>query len=177
MRPIATKMELIEGIVERNENISTYRCGNFVDLCRGPHVEDMAQIPSKAFQLVSVAGSYWRGNENNPMMQRIYGLAFETAAELKEHVQLLEEIKRRDHRKLGQELDLFSLHEGTGSGLVHWHPKGGRLRVVLENYWRQQHLDHGYEIIFTPHIGRSLLWQTSGHLDFLCCRYVFPYGN
>ena len=160
------KMELIEGIIERGENVSLYRCGDFVDLCRGPHVDNMAQIPKKAFKLVSVAGSYWRGDERNPKMQRIYGLAFETPAELKEHIQMLEEMKKRDHRKLGQELDLFSLHEKAGSGLVYWHPKGGRLRLALEDYWRQQHVDNGYELVFTPHMGRSWLWQSSGHLDF-----------
>ncbi|WGK69804.1 threonine--tRNA ligase [Candidatus Haliotispira prima] len=160
------KMELIDGILERGEGISLYRCGDFLDLCRGPHVLNTGEIPKKAFKLVSVAGSYWRGNEENPMMQRIYGLAFETPAELKEHVRLLEEMKKRDHRKLGRELDLFSLHDEAGAGLVYWHPKGGRLRVALEDFWRKQHLDNGYEIIFTPHMGRSWLWQTSGHLDF-----------
>ncbi len=168
------KMELIENIVQRGENISLYRCGDFVDLCRGPHVENMAQIPKKAFRLVSIAGSYWRGDETNPMMQRIYGFAFESPTELKEHIHLMEKIKKRDHRKLGPELDLFSLHEEAGSGLVYWHPKGGRLRVALENYWRQEHLDSGYEIIFTPHMGRSWLWQTSGHLDFYADGMFFP---
>ncbi len=160
------KMELIDGIIGRGESVSLYRCGDFIDLCRGPHVGNTAQIPAKAFKLVSLAGSYWRGDEKNPMMQRIYGFAFETPAELKGHIQLLEEMKKRDHRKLGRELDLFSLHEEAGSGLVYWHPKGGRARVALENYWRQQHLENGYEIIFTPHMGRSWLWQKSGHLDF-----------
>ncbi len=160
------KMELINGILERGEDLSLYRCGDFVDLCRGPHVANMSEIPRKAFKLLSVAGSYWRGDENNPMMQRIYGLAFETPGELKEHLLLLKEMKKRDHRKLGQELDLFSLHDEAGSGLVYWHPKGGRLRVALEDFWRRQHQENGYEIIFTPHMGRSWLWQTSGHLDF-----------
>ena len=160
------KMELIDGIAERGEEVSFYRCGDFIDLCRGPHVENTRQIPRKGFRLNSIAGSYWRGDENNPMLQRIYGLAFESPQELKEHIRLLEELKRRDHRKLGKELGLFSFSEEAGSGLVYWHPKGGRLRVALENFWRAEHQKNGYEIIFTPHMGRSWLWETSGHLGF-----------
>lgn len=160
------KQELIDEITLRGEKISVYHCGNFTDLCRGPHVPNMQDIPKKAFKLISIAGSYWRGSEKNPMMQRIYGLAFERPEELKEHLRLMEELKKRDHRKIGQEQELFSLHDEAGSGLVYWHPKGGRLRVALEDFWRKQHFANGYDIIFTPHMGRQWLWETSGHLDF-----------
>jgi threonyl-tRNA synthetase len=156
------KMELIREL--DGEKISCYRQGSFVDLCRGPHIPSTGGI--KVFKLLNVAGAYWRGDERNPMLQRIYGTAYETEEDLKAHLARLEEIARRDHRKLGRELDLFSIHDEVGGGLVHWHPKGARMRVVVEDYWREKHFQGGYDILFTPHIGREGLWQTSGHLKF-----------
>ena len=157
------KLEVINEIPEE-EAISTYRHGKFEDLCAGPHVESTGKIP--AFKLLSVAGAYWRGDENRPMLQRIYGTAFESQEALDEHLHRLEEARRRDHRLLGRELDLFSIHEETGPGLIIWHPKGARLRGIVEDYWKQEHYRAGYELVYTPHIGRSTLWETSGHLDF-----------
>ena len=157
------KLEVINEIPE-DEAISTYRHGKFEDLCAGPHVESTGKIP--AFKLLSVAGAYWRGDENRPMLQRIYGTAFESQEALDEHLHRLEEARRRDHRLLGRELDLFSIHEETGPGLIIWHPKGARLRGIVEDYWKQEHYRAGYELVYTPHIGRSTLWETSGHLDF-----------
>ena len=156
------KMELIREL--DGEKISCYRQGSFVDLCRGPHVASTGRI--KVFKLLSLAGAYWRGDERNPMLQRIYGTAYETEEDIKAHLARLEEIARRDHRRLGKELDLFSIHDEVGGGLVHWHPKGARIRVVVEDYWRKKHFQGGYDILFTPHIGREWVWQTSGHLKF-----------
>ena len=156
------KIELIERIPD--EKVSLYRHGNFVDLCQGPHVERMGQVG--AFKLMNVAGAYWRGSERNPMLQRIYGALFETEEELQAHLQQIEEAFRRDHRRLGRELDLFSFHEEYGPGLVYWHPKGGCVRTIIEDLWRQEHCRAGYELVYSPHIGKSTLWQASGHLDF-----------
>ena len=144
--------------------ITFYQCGNFTDLCRGPHVDNTIQIG--AFKLMSVAGSYYRGDAKNKMLQRIYGVAFADKKELKAYLNRLEEAKKRDHRKLGRELDLFSISQTVGPGLVLWHPRGAYVRNVIETFWRKEHLDHGYELLYTPHIGRSQLWETSGHLDF-----------
>ena len=157
------KLEIISEIPE-DEAISTYRHGEFEDLCAGPHVESTGKIP--AFKLLSVAGAYWRGDEKRPMLQRIYGTAFESQDALDEHLHRLEEARRRDHRLLGRELDLFSVHDETGPGLIVWHPKGARLRGIVEDFWKQEHYDAGYDLVYTPHIGRSTLWETSGHLDF-----------
>ena len=157
------KLELIDDIPPE-ESISTYRHNEFVDLCQGPHVESTGMIA--AFTLQTVAGAYWRGDENRPMLQRIYGTAFETADALEEHLKLLEEAEKRDHRRLGRQLDLFSVHEEVGPGLVIWHPKGGRVRAIVEDYWRELHYRRGYDLVYSPHVGRSRLWQTSGHLDF-----------
>ena len=157
------KLEIIDGIPE-DEAITTYGHGDFEDLCGGPHVESTGRIP--AFKLLSVAGSYWRGDENRDRLQRIYGTAFESGEALEEHLHRLEEAKRRDHRTLGRELDLFSIHDETGPGLIVWHPKGSRVRNVVEDHWRKEHYRWGYDLVHTPHIGRSTLWQTSGHLDF-----------
>ena len=157
------KMEIIEEIPE-DEKITTYKHGKFEDLCAGPHVESTGRIP--AFKLLSVAGAYWRGDENRPMLQRIYGTAFESKEALDEHLHNIEEAKKRDHRLLGRQLDLFSIQEETGPGLIIWHPKGSRTRGIVEDFWREQHRKHGYELIYTPHIGRASLWETSGHLDF-----------
>ena len=157
------KMEIIEEIPE-DEKITTYSHGKFEDLCAGPHVESTGRIP--AFKLLNVAGAYWRGDENRPMLQRIYGTAFESKDALDEHLHRIEEAKKRDHRLLGRQLDLFSIHEETGPGLIIWHPKGSRTRGIVEDFWREQHRKHGYELIYTPHIGRASLWETSGHLGF-----------
>ncbi|MDO8611784.1 MAG: threonine--tRNA ligase [Dehalococcoidia bacterium] len=156
------KLELIDEIAD--ENVSLYKHGGFVDLCQGPHVERTGQV--RAFKLMTVAGAYWRGSERNPMLQRIYGALFETEEDLQAHLEQIEEAYRRDHRRLGRELDLFSFHEEYGPGLVYWHPKGGRVRTIIEDFWREEHYKAGYELVYSPHIGRSSLWETSGHLDF-----------
>ena len=157
------KLEIIDDIPE-GEAISTYRHGDFEDLCAGPHVDSSGKIP--AFKLLNVAGAYWRGDEKRPMLQRIYGTAFESQEALDEHLHRLEEARLRDHRVLGRELDLFSVHEETGPGLIIWHPKGARIRGIIEDFWKQEHYKAGYDLVYTPHIGRSTLWETSGHLDF-----------
>lgn len=154
--------EPIEGDVE----LSVYRHGTFVDLCRGPHVEHSGQINPDALKLLNVAGAYWRGDERRPMLQRIYGTVWETREQLEEFLEWQEEVEKRDHRRLIKELDLISFHEEGGSGLVYWHPKGGRIREIIEDFWRARHRDGGYEIVFTPHIGKAELWGQSGHLDF-----------
>jgi threonyl-tRNA synthetase len=156
------KLELIEEIPE--EKVGLYRQGNFLDLCRGPHLNNTGQI--KAFKLVGIAGAYWRGDEHRPMLQRVYGVAFASQKALEEHLKKIEEAAKRDHRKLGRELDLFSIHEEAGPGLVHWHPKGSVVRRVIEDFWKEEHIKRGYEIIYTPHIAKRELWQTSGHWDF-----------
>jgi threonyl-tRNA synthetase len=156
------KLELIEEIAD--EKVGVYRQGSFVDLCRGPHVASTGEI--KAFKLVSIAGAYWRGSEKNPMLQRVYGVAFATEDALAEYLKNMEEAARRDHRKLGKELDLFSLHEEAGPGLVHWHPKGAVIRRVIEDFWKDEHFKRGYDLVYTPHIGKLDLWKTSGHWDF-----------
>ncbi len=158
------KLELIEGLQEGP--LSVYEQDGFVDLCRGPHVASTRAVKPDAFKLHKVAGAYWRGDEKRPMLTRIYALAFGSKRDLDAHLSMLKEAERRDHRKLGKELDLFSTHEEAGPGLVYWHPKGGRVRVALENWWRDEHYRNGYEILFTPHIGRSWLWEKSGHLGF-----------
>jgi threonyl-tRNA synthetase len=156
------KLELIDEIAD--EKVCTYRHGDFLDLCAGPHVANTGQV--RAFKLTSIAGAYWRGDERRPMLQRIYGALFETEEELADHLHRLEEAQRRDHRRLGRELDLFSFHEEFGPGLVYWHPKGGRIRTIIEDLWRQEHYKAGYEIVYTPHLGKAALWDVSGHLDF-----------
>jgi threonyl-tRNA synthetase len=156
------KLELLEEIPD--DKVGTYQQGNFVDLCRGPHVNSTGEI--KAFKLMSIAGAYWRGDEHNAMLQRIYGVAFDSQKELDDYLTRLEEAKKRDHRKLGKELDLFIVPEEIGGGLVIYTPKGGRIRTTIEDFWRQEHFANGYEILYTPHIGLSKLWETSGHLGF-----------
>ena len=159
------KAELIRELQQAGtETVSTYASGEFTDLCRGPHVPHTGAIG--AFKLLSVAGAYWRGDEKNPMLQRIYGTAFPSQETLDEHLRLLEEAKLRDHRRLGRELDLFSTDELIGPGLVLWHPRGARIRTIMENFWRDAHYEHGYELVYTPHIGRLQLWDKSGHTDF-----------
>ena len=157
------KLEIIDTIPDA-EMLSIYRHGNFIDLCQGPHLESTGQIP--AIKLLHVAGAYWRGDEHRPMLQRIYGTAFESQEMLDDHLARLEEAEKRDHRVLGRQLGLFSIHEEIGPGLVVWHPKGGVIRSKLEDYWRDLHFRHGYSIVYSPHIGRAQLWKTSGHLDF-----------
>jgi threonyl-tRNA synthetase len=136
------------------------------DLCRGPHVANTREIHSGAFKLMNIAGAYWRGDEKNAMLTRIYGTAWLNPKDLKAYLAFLEEVEKRDHRRIGKELDLFSTHEEAGAGLVYWHPKGARMRVAVENFWREAHYRNGYEILYTPHIGKSWLWETSGHLGF-----------
>ncbi|MCK5381649.1 MAG: TGS domain-containing protein, partial [Candidatus Latescibacteria bacterium] len=155
------KLELI-GEFGEDEEITLYRSGDFVDLCRGPHLPSTGRI--KVVKLLSMAGAYWRGDEKRKMLQRIYGIAFESKQALKEHLERLAEIERRDHRRLGRELDLFSLHEEGGPGLVFWHPKGARIRTIIEDFWRAEHTRRGYDIVYTPHIAKAGLWETSGHL-------------
>ena len=157
------KLELIEGLPD-DAVISIYRHNGFVDLCQGPHIGSTAAVP--ALKLLSVAGAYWRGDENRPMLQRIYGTAFETQDELDGHLERLAEAERRDHRALGRQLGLYTIHDEIGPGLVVWHPKGGRVRSIIEDYWKALHFRRGYEVVYSPHIGRAQLWQTSGHLDF-----------
>ncbi len=156
------KADLIEGIPD--PVVSIYRTGDFVDLCRGPHVPDAGHL--KAFKLLSVAGAYWRGSERNPMLQRVYGTAFESDAALEAHLERLAEAERRDHRRLGRELDLFSVSDELGGGLILWHPKGAIIRRVMEDYWRTEHERRGYLLVFTPHLARLDLWRKSQHLDF-----------
>ncbi len=157
------KLSRLDDIPE-GEVVSLYKVGDFTDLCRGPHIENTSQIG--AIKLMSIAGSYFRGNEKNPMLQRIYGTAFATKEELQEYLTRIEEAKKRDHRKIGQELELFSTHEEIGPGLICWHPNGARIRHEIETFWKQAHYENGYELVYTPHVGRAFLWQTSGHLDF-----------
>lgn len=169
------KQELIDGLVsggiDEDGNpisgpveISTYSHDRFTDLCRGPHVENTSQINPDAIKLISVAGSYWRGDEKRPMLQRIYGTAWYTAEELENYLWRLEEAKKRDHRRLGRELDLFSINPTIGAGLILWHPKGAMLRHVAESFCKEEHLRNGYVLVNSPHIGRGELWQISGHL-------------
>jgi len=171
------KLELIDGLtqggfdehgnpIQEKPEISTYSHDKFIDLCRGPHVEHTGQINPNAFKLLNVAGAYWRGDERRPMLQRIYGTVWNTPEELKEYLWKMEEARKRDHRKLGRELDLFSISDEVGQGLILWHPKGAMLRTIAENFWVSEHEKAGYSFVFTPHIGKSQLWETSGHLGF-----------
>ena len=156
------KLELIDEISD--EKVTIYKQGSFTDLCRGPHVASTGEI--KAFKLTHIAGAYWRGDEKRPMLQRIYGVAFESEAELADYLARQAEAMRRDHRKLGRELDLFSIHEEIGPGLICWHPKGAVIRGVIEDFWKREHIKRGYEIVYTPHIAKLDLWKQSGHWEF-----------
>ncbi len=157
------KAEIIETMIQ-DPVISLYRQGDFIDVCEGPHLPSTGYVG--AFKLLSSAGAYWRGDEHNPMLQRIYGTSFPTQEALKAHLDKLEEIKRRDHRKLGKELDLISIQDEIGPGLVLWHPKGALVRLLIENFWREQHIKAGYELVYSPHVARLDLWKTSGHVDY-----------
>lgn len=157
------KVEMIRELPE-DETITVYEQGPFTDLCRGPHVLTTQHI--SAFKLLTTAGAYWRGDERNPMLQRIYGTSFPTQEALDQHLKRLEEIKRRDHRRLGRDLDLYHIMDEIGPGLVIWHPKGALIRKLIEDFWREQHQRHGYDFVYSPHIARLDLWRQSGHLDF-----------
>jgi len=156
------KLELIDEIPE--PTVTVYRQGSFTDLCRGPHLTSSGEV--KAFKLTHLAGAYWHGDEKRPMLQRIYGVAFESQLKLDNYLSWQAEVAKRDHRKLGKELDLFSTHEEIGAGLICWHPKGGLIRLIIEDFWRAEHLRRGYDIVYTPHIARLDLWKTSGHWEF-----------
>ncbi len=171
------KLELIEGLEQggfdedgnpltEKPEISIYTQDSFTDLCRGPHVNNTKEINPNAVKLLNVAGAYWRGDENNPMLQRIYGTAWETEQQLKDYLDRLEEARKRDHRKIGRELGLFSIEEDIGPGLILWHPKGAIMRKVIEQYWTDEHIKAGYDFVYTPHIGKAQLWETSGHLGY-----------
>jgi len=158
------KLEILAGL---KEPITLYTLGeSWWDLCAGPHVENTADLDPKAFDLESVAGAYWRGDEKNAQLQRIYGTAWETPEQLAEHQRRRQEALRRDHRRLGTDLDLFSIEDEAGAGLVFWHPRGARMRLLIEDFWRQAHFEDGYELLYTPHVADIELWRTSGHLDF-----------
>ncbi|CAM6041813.1 unnamed protein product [Sphagnum compactum] len=159
------KLEILEGI--KTEPITIYHIGEeWWDLCAGPHVERTGQLNRRAIELEFVAGAYWRGDEKNQMLQRIYGTAWESEEQLKAYQMQKEEAKRRDHRRLGQDLNLFSIQEDAGGGLVFWHPKGAMVRHIIEDYWKRIHLARGYELLYTPHVAKLDLWKTSGHFDF-----------
>jgi threonyl-tRNA synthetase len=171
------KLELIQGLeaggvdeygepTETAPEISIYTHDTFTDLCRGPHLEHTGQINPEALKLLNVAGAYWRGDENRPMLQRIYGTAWKTSEELEQHLWRLEQAQERDHRRLGRELDLYSISEEVGPGLILWHPKGGMVRKLAEDFCRDEHEKAGYEFVYSPHIGKSRLWETSGHLEW-----------
>ena len=157
------KLELIKGLKGK---ISIYESGKFVDLCKGPHIKSTKQINPQAFRLVKVAGAYWKGNEKNPMLTRIYGIAFGSKKELDDYLRLREEAEKRDHRILGEKLDLFHIDEKVGAGLILWHPKGAILKRVIENYVLEEYLKNGYQLVSTPHIAKIGLWETSGHTQF-----------
>jgi len=156
------KLEILSDISE--EKVTLYQQGDFIDLCRGPHISSTGEV--QAFKLLKVSGAYWRGDEKRQMLQRIYGTAFFTEGELKEHLSKLEEAKKRDHRILGKKLDLFSIQEEGGPGLIYWHPKGALIRKIIEDFWIKEHLKRDYQLVNIPHIAKINLWETSGHLDF-----------
>jgi len=158
------KVELLSEMDETKEKISIYKEGSFTDLCRGPHLSKPSKI--KFVKLLNISGSYWRGDEKNKQLQRIYGITFPKKKMLDDYLFMLEEAKKRDHRKLGKSLNLFSSHEEAGAGLIYWHPKGSRIRLEVEDFWRKAHLENGYELLYSPHMGKSWLWETSGHLGF-----------
>jgi threonyl-tRNA synthetase len=155
------KCHFIEEFTKPGDEVSLYKTGTLVDFCRGPHIPSTGRV--KAFKLLNIAGAYWLGKEGNPQLQRIYGTSFYSKKELDEHIHQMEEAKKRDHRLLGKQLDLFSIQELAGPGLIFWHPKGGLMRTLMENWMREEYLKRGYDLVFTPHVARRQLWQTSGH--------------
>lgn len=158
------KLELIDEIEE--ENVSIYILGDFIDLCKGPHIKSTKEIDIDSFKLDKLAGAYWRGSEKNKMLTRVYGLAFESKEKLDNYIKLMEEAEKRDHRKLGRDLDLFHTEEEVGIGLVLWHPKGAIIWRLIEDFWYKKHLENGYELVRTPHIGNRKLWERSGHWGY-----------
>jgi len=156
------KIEILEEIPD--EYVSVYRQGDFVDLCRGPHLPSTGYV--RAIKILSSSSSYWRGDETREVLQRVYGISFPDKSQLKEYMRKLEEAKARDHRKLGRELDLFSINEDVGPGLILWHPKGATIRMIIEDFWRKEHIKRGYQPVYTPHVGRAKLWEISGHLEY-----------
>lgn len=157
------KLELLDEI--EDEKVTIYRQGDFVDLCRGPHLANTSYINPKGFKLLSISSAYWRGEEGNPSLQRIKGTSFPTEEELSAYLRFLEEAEKRDHRVLGRNLELFSIEEEAGAGLVFWHPKGAIVRKLIEDFWKEEHLKRGYQLVYTPHIARADLWRISGHLE------------
>ncbi|MGB8130465.1 MAG: threonine--tRNA ligase, partial [Candidatus Angelobacter sp.] len=166
------KVHFIEQFTNQGEPISTYRNGKFVDFCRGPHVPSTGRI--KAFKLTSIAGAYWLGDEKNPQLQRIYGTSFFNKKDLEQHLHAIEEAKKRDHRVLGKQLDLFSIQELAGPGLIFWHPKGGIIRKEMEDWMRDEYLKRGYSLVYTPHVFRVNLWKTSGHEGYYAQNMFTP---
>ncbi|MDH5363634.1 MAG: threonine--tRNA ligase [Dehalococcoidia bacterium] len=156
------KLELINELPDAI--VAIYKQGSFTDLCRGPHIASTEEV--KAFKLTHIAGAYWRGDERQPMLQRIYGVAFDSQAELEDYLLRQAEVAKRDHRKLGKELDLFSIHDEIGPGLICWHPKGALIRQIVEDFWKAEHIKRGYDTVYTPHIAKLDLWKTSGHWEF-----------
>jgi len=170
------KVELLEDLKsEGTQKVTYFKTGNFEDLCRGPHIKSSSEV--KAFKLNKIAGAYWRGDENNKMLTRIYALAFETEKDLNEYIELLKEAELRDHRRLAKEFDLFSISDKVGQGLILWHPNLSKTREVLETWWRKVHRQNGYHYVYTPHIGRSLLWQESGHLGYFKDSMFPPFSD
>src|SRR5262249_32749195 len=149
------------GQIPPGDKVTFYKNGKFLDLCRGPHVASTGEV--KAFKLTHVAGAYWLGHERNEMLQRIYGTAFASESELEAYLKQIEEALKRDHRKVGKDLDLFSIHEEVGAGLIHWHPRGGMVRHLIEEFWRAEHLKRGYQLVYTPHIASEKLYEISRH--------------
>ncbi|MCM8767368.1 MAG: threonine--tRNA ligase [Candidatus Omnitrophica bacterium] len=163
------KLEILDEI--KNEKVSFYKQGEFIDLCEGPHLDSTGEV--KYFKLLSISSSYWKADENRESMQRIYGISFETKQELEEYIKFLEEAKQRDHRILGKKLDLFSINPEYGPGLIFWHPKGAIIRKIIEDFWKEIHLKNGYELVYTPHIANISLWEKSGHTSFYS-DFLFP---
>ena len=160
------KLELIEELKISKQPITIYQCGDFIDLCKGPHIRSTKEIPIDAFKLTKISGAYWKGDEKNPMLTRIYGVAFENKKALEKYLKFQEEAEKRDHRVLGQKLDLFHIDENVGPGLILWHPKGALIKKIIIDYALNKYLANGYQLIDTPHIAKLNLWKTSGHLDF-----------
>jgi len=162
------KVELLKDLIkgEKTRVVTIYKTGNFIDLCAGPHIDSTREIKTDAFKLTKISGAYWKGNEKNKMLQRIYGTVFESKKELNEYLHRLEEAEKRDHRKLGKYLDFFSMPEVAGGGLPVWHPNGALIRQTIEDFWKQEHAKAGYRLVYSPHIGNINIWKKSGHWNF-----------